>query len=83
MADAEDEPGDLIVEIESDVDGAWDVTVHSDGTLSGSQFLSEAEHRISVSATDTLGGTATETPSAHPGAADPTRHSRVGGQIKS
>ena len=50
-----------IVEIESDVDGAWDVTVHSDGTLSGSQFLSEAEHRISVSATDTLGGTATET----------------------
>ena len=60
VADAEDDPGDLLVEIESDLDGAWDITVHSDGTLSGSQFLSEAEHTISVSATDTLGGTVTE-----------------------
>jgi len=60
VADAEDEAGDLIVDIVSDLDGAWDVTVHEDGTLTGSRFLSEAEHVITVTATDTLGGSASE-----------------------
>ena len=58
--DEEDEASEMVITVESDLDGAWDVTVHEDGTLTGSRFLSEDAHMITVSATDSLGGNASE-----------------------
>lgn len=60
VSDLEDPPGSLILTAESDVNGPWDVTLHEDGTFTGSMFLDEAEHSITIQAEDSHGGVTTE-----------------------
>ncbi|MAY82068.1 MAG: hypothetical protein CL930_14970 [Deltaproteobacteria bacterium] len=58
--DAEDDPNDLSILVESDVDGAFSVTVHDDGMITGSQFMTEGEHILSIRVEDSHGGVALE-----------------------
>ena len=60
VSDLEDPPGSLVLTVESDITGLLDVVLRDDGTFSGSVFLDEAEHAITVMVEDTHGGTATE-----------------------
>ncbi|MGB0639874.1 MAG: hypothetical protein ACPGTU_11110, partial [Myxococcota bacterium] len=58
--DAEDDPSDLMITVESDVDGPFSVTVQADGMISGSQFMTEGEHILAIRVEDSHGGVALE-----------------------
>lgn len=61
ISDDEDEPSDLIVEWESSLDGVLTLSdaADSSGTLEDFGYLSEGEHAVSLSVTDSSGKNAT------------------------
>ena len=58
VSDAEDEPGELVVRAESDLDGelALGLAVNADGSVAGSGTLSEGSHSIRFVVVDAGGG---------------------------
>jgi len=62
ISDAEDDPLAMTVLWSSDVDGELDpeLTMESDGSVSGRTFLSVAEHALTFTVTDSLGKSASD-----------------------